>query len=489
MKIVKWIVGIVVFLLVSIYVLVFTPFGNGLVAPTIQEKISEQTKLDSKLDIYRLSLSEFEIFITLNKNNTISIKGDYSIFSQSMNVVYKVNLEELKTLKDLLQAELDIPLHLNGTVIGDAKLLVVDGASDIASSKTTFRAELVNFAPSKVSVDIKGLVIEEVLAVLKQPHYTDGLFDLNANITNADIQNLDGVINSKIYKGKLDSKYLTSAYGFESMMPRTTYDAVTSSKLSKDTVETKVDFNSNLVNLDVKSAKFNLTTQALYTDYKVKVHNLDRLFFVSQRHLKGNIIANGEVKKGEDLDFSMYSNIADGELVAKLHNDDFTAKLKGMQTLKVLDILLYPKIFKSLIHADVVYNLAEGKGTFDGKLSQGKFTRNQVLDLAKKYASVNMYKETFSGDVNAKINKEKIIASLDLRSNRSSIVTKNTLLNTKSNTIDSEIAINANGNPIGVKLSGDVNRPKVEIDAEELIKKEATKAIAKEVGKFFKGLF
>ncbi|MDF1883867.1 hypothetical protein JHD49_07960 [Sulfurimonas sp. SAG-AH-194-C21] len=489
MKIVAWIVGTVGFLLTSIYILIFTPFGNGLIAPTIQEKIQAQTKLDSKLDIYRLSLSDFEIFITLNQNNTISIKGDYSLFSQSMNVVYKVNLEELKTLKELLQAELDMPLHLNGTVIGDAALLVVDGESDIASSKTTFRAELINFAPSKVTADIKGLVIQEVLAVLKQPHYTDGLFDLNINITNADVNNLDGMINSKIYKGKLDSKYLTKTYGFKSMMPRTTFNATTSSKLSKDVVDTKIDFNSNLVNLDIKSAKFNISQKSLDTDYKVKIHNLDRLFFVSGRHLKGKITANGRMKKDKDLDFSIFSNIADGKLIAKLHNDDFTATLKGMQTLKVLDMLLYPKIFKSLINADVKYNLAEAKGVFDGKLSQGKFTRNQVLDLAKQYAGTNMYKETFKGDVSAKINKEKIIALLDLKSNRSAITTKNTKLDTKKNTIDSEIKINANGNPIGVKLSGDVNKPKVDIDAQELIKKEATKAIRKEVNKFFKGLF
>lgn len=489
MKIVAWLVGIVSFLLVSIYLLVFTPFGNGLIAPTIEEKIQEQTKLDSKLDIYRLSLSDFKILITLSKNNTIEIKGDYSLFSQSMDVVYKVNLEELKTFKELLQVELDTALHLNGTVVGDAKLLVVDGKSDIASSTTTFRAELINFEPSKVQVNIKGLVIEEVLAVLKQPHYTDGLFDLSVDILNADVENLDGVINSKIYNAKVDSKYLTKTYGFESMMPRTTYNTTTSSKLSKDIVDTTVDFNSNLVNLDVKSAKFNISENALDTDYRIKVHSLDKLFFITQRHLNGNIIANGKLKKDKDLDFSMYSNIADGKLQAKLHNNDFSAKLKGMQTLKVLDMLFYPKIFKSLIDADVVYNLAEAKGVFDGKLSSGKFTRNQVLDLAKQYAGTNMYKETFKGDVNAKIHKEKIIASLDLKSNRSSIITKDTKLNTKTNSIDSEIAINANGNPIDVKLSGDVNKPKVEIDAEELIKKEATKAITKEVGKLFKGFF
>jgi len=489
MKIVAWIIGIASFLLLSLYVLVFTPFGNGLVAPIIEEKIKEQTKLDSKLDIYRLSVNEFEVVITLNKNNTISIKGDYSLLSQSMDIVYKVNLEELKTLKELLQTELDIPLHLNGTVVGDVAFLVVDGESDIASSKTTFSAELINFTPTKIRADIKGLVIEEVLAVLKQPHYADGLFDLNVNITNADVKNLNGLINSKIYKGKLDSKYLTKAYKFKSMMPRTTFNATTSSKLRKDVVDTRIDFNSNLVNLDVKSAQFNITQKALDTDYKLKVHNLDRLFFITGRHLKGNITANGRVKKAKDLDFSMFSNIAEGKLEAKLHNDDFTASLKGMQTLKVLDMLLYPKIFKSLIDGDVKYNLADAKGVFNGKLSRGKFTKNQVLDLAKQYASTDMYKETFNGDVSAKINKEKIIASLDLKSNRSAITTKNTKLNTATNTIDSQIQINANGNPIDVRLRGDVNKPKVDIDAEELIKKEATKAITKEINKFLKGFF
>ena len=42
---------------------------------------------------------------------------------------------------------------------------------------------------------------------------------------------------------------------------------------------------------------------------------------------------------------------------------------------------------------------------------------------------VDMYKETFRGDVSADINKENILASLDLTSNTSAIKTKNTKLN------------------------------------------------------------
>ncbi len=122
---------------------------------------------------------------------------------------------------------------------------------------------------------------------------------------------------------------------------------------------------------------------------------------------------------------------------------------------------------------------------------------NQVLDLTKQYAHIDLYKQIFKGDVNAKINKEKIIASLDLKSNTSFIQTKNTRIDSKANTIDSKIDINANGNPLSITLKGNINRPKIGVDAKKIIKKEATKAIKKEiqkrigkdVGNLFKGLF
>ena len=108
-----------------------------------------------------------------------------------------------------------------------------------------------------------------------------------------------------------------------------------------------------------------------------------------------------------------------------------------------------------------------------------------------------MYVERFKGDVKADINKENIVASLDLKSNTSSIITKNTHLNSKTKKIKSKIDIVANHNPISVKLSGDINSPKVEVDATKLMKREAQKAIEKEVkkklgkdiGSLFKGLF
>jgi len=666
MKIIAWILALLMSIVVIIYVLAFTSLGNGVLQPVIEKKIQEQTFSRTKLETFSLSISNFEIEIELNENNTIKLQGDYSLFDQSFDIKYNVQLQELKTLKKLTQTQLQSSFRTNGSVVGNLAFIKINGKSDVASgetvyhveltdlnptsiiatmkdieleellfmvnqkayadadinldinfknitphnldgnillvtsngklnpkvlkkdfsitipkntaftmnlnarlkgddvnydyalnsnlakissggkitpeplaldikygvnikelallkvitgadvrgslkldgmikgakekllvrgksnfasSKTDFVASLKDFKPETVELSIKGLKIQKALYMLKQPHYSDGYFDLSVNMNSIDMANLKGVVRSKIYKGKLDSKYMSKTYEFKTQMPKVNFNATTYTVLNKNIVDTKVDFNSNLMDFDVKKARFKLGDSSLDSDYSVNLHNLDRFFFVSERHLKGSLKANGRVKKAKDLDFSMNSKVASGVLNVKLHNDDLTANLDGMKTLQVLDMLLYPQVFDSRVSGDVKYNLAKEKGTFKGNLSQGKFTQNQVLDLTKKYAKIDLYKEIFKGDVNAKINKEKIVTSLSLKSNKSSITTKDARLNSKTQIVHAKVDIVANNNPLEVTLDGNINAPDVKVNADELIKKEASKAIKKGINKYFKGLF
>ncbi|WP_457746026.1 hypothetical protein [Sulfurimonas sp.] len=418
-----------------------------------------------------------------------------------VDLKYALDIQKLELLKPLTGADLRGTLSLNGDVKGSKKLMNVTLYSDVAASTTTVNAQLKEFQASSVKANIKGLKLQKLLYMMNQPHYADALFDMNVNITNANVKNLSGAIESKIYDGEVDSKYMTKAYSFESPMPKTNFLATTQTTLQGSNIVSTVDFSSTLADINITKALYNVKASSFNSDYKIKVHDLAALYFVTQRELKGEFIANGELSKAKELDFSMHSNIAGGAVDAKLHNDDFHADIKALQTLDILDMLVYPKIFKSNINAKLDYNIAASKGEFTGVLSDGTFTKNQVLDLTKRYAKFNMYKENFKGDVKAKINKENIVASLDLISNSSSIKTAKTLLNTKSKKIYSTININANGNPLVVKLKGDVNSPKVTVDASKLIQKEATKAVKKEldkvlnkdaskaINKLFKGLF
>ncbi len=665
MKFLAWIVGILAVIVVGIYTLLFTSFGNKLLKPVIESEIQRQTLLASKLEVFNLSMSDFEIILDLNANNIIIVKGNYSLFSQSFNIAYRVKLDELHTLQTLTSAHLQGAFFTEGKVVGDMKFLEVDGTSDLAKSETLYHVEVKDFTPTSIiakvegaslssllymasqkqyasadidleinfksikqhaldgdvkllskngkidthvmkqdfnitlpktlfninfdaqlkgddvaytsklvsnlvkvsstgtltptplkmdmsykvnmkelallkpmigadirgrfsmSGDVKGskeklrvsgvsdvgasdtsftltlkefipkslhakvkdLHLQKVLYMLKQPHYSDGLFSMQADINDLSTASLDGVVKTTIREGVLDNVYLSKAYEFESLMPKTKYKLESVSTLDGSEVKTKLTLDSTLAKLDIKEAVFDIGDASLRSDYKVNVASLNKLFFITQRKLRGGIEVEGEVKKAKDLDVTIFSHIAGGKIDAKLHNDDFVANMKSLQTLDILHILIYPEIFRSKLDGTLTYNLADAKGDVKAKLFDGSFQKNEMLHLVKKYTKVDLYVEKFSGDLHAKINKEKIVASLDLKSNKSAIKSTNTKLNTLTKKIDSKLTIVANTYPLTIGLKGAVSSPKISVDAKELIKSKTGKAIEKELGKLFKGLF
>ncbi|MDF1874616.1 hypothetical protein JHD48_02580 [Sulfurimonas sp. SAG-AH-194-I05] len=665
MKVLSWLLGLVVVVFVGIYVIAFTGFGNSIVGPLVEDTVKEHTKLKSKLKTFIVTSSFIEVNLELNKNNTIHIKGEYSLFSQSFDVKYYVELAELETLRPLTEklligsfntngvakgdvafmdvdgtsdvalsstkyhveltdfnptsiiatitnadletllklvgqdamakAKIDVavnfkniapheldgdislvtkegsvnlgvmkkvldlhlpktnftmkldaklkgdsinyvyalnsnlakikssgkvtpeplttdikysldvkelailkpitnadirgPLRLNGTVKGSQKNMSVKGISDFASSDTSFTMTLKELKPHALTASMKNLKLAKVLYMVKQPHYADGIFTLDVNINDLREGKLKGTIVSSIKQGLVDSKFVTKEYKFKTRMPKTTFNLSTYSELNANTIDSKINLNSSLASFTIKKARVNLEDSSIESDYVVNIPNLDKLYFVTERHLKGSLRAHGDFKQAKDLDFTMQTKVADGKIDVTLHNDDLHAQLTSLKTLQALDMLLYPEIFDASLDGDVKYNLLKKKGTFNGHLVDGKFTQNQVFVLVQKYGKVNLYKERFTGNVRANINQEKIVASLDLGSNNASIKTTNTKLNSKTQDINSKIDIMAYKQKFSLKLSGKATAPKVKIDAEDIVKEKVKQEINKKLGNFLQGLF
>jgi hypothetical protein len=665
MKYLAGFIGLVAVVFIGIYVLAFTPFGNAMVAPMIESKIRQETKLESKLTAFRVSMSDFEIILELNPNNTLQAKGDYSLFAQTIDAAYTVSLgnlsdlqpltktqlagsistqgtakgdmqlmqiegvsdlaksettysvvlsefhptsiiakvkqadllslltmsgqkpyasakvdldlnlksimphaldgaitlqtqkgkidtqlmksdfnvtmpemafsmnldakldrervdyvyalesnlakitssgkvlpapfsidvkygldvQELAVLKPLTNAPLRGPLKLDGNVKGSSESMKVDGKSDIFGSDTAFSAVLKNFEPLTLKANMKNLKLEKVLYMFEQPHYAEGLLSLDVDLSDARSESLKGNIKTTITNGLLDSKYLSKVYAFKSEMPRTIFDLTTNSVLDANIIETQVTFNSNIATLHMPKLRFDRNDTSLASDYKLGLQSLEAFYFLTQRHMRGGVVVDGTFKQAKDLDLVMNSKIAGGVIEAKLHNDDFTAQLKSLQTLSLLNMLLYPEIFQASMNGTLDYNLLQEKGNFHANLLDGVFTKNEIFTLIKQYGVLDMYEERFKGELNAAINKEFIVASLELLSNKSSIKTKNTKLNSKTKEIDSNLDLVVNNNPISASIKGKTDAPKVSVDLEKFMKSKAGDAVKKEVDKFLKGLF
>ncbi|MEA1918558.1 MAG: hypothetical protein U9N52_01855 [Campylobacterota bacterium] len=430
----------------------------------------------------------YDIFLNSNLAE-IRSQGELQPETMAMDLNYQLNIEMLELLKPITNAPLRGAFNLKGTAKGDKKSLHVKGSSDVANSDTRFKAELIEFKPKTLNATIKNLKLAKLLYMLEQPHYLqEGILNTTVAIKDASSEQLDGTVSTRITKGLIDAKATAKAFEFKPM-PRITFDAQTDSVLKGTTVTTKLDVNSNIMTIDVASATFDLKDSSIKSDYVMKLLDLSKLYFVTEQEMIGDIAFNGEFKKDKDLDFTAHSKTLDGTIDAHLHNDDFTAELKNLQTLKALHMVLYPEIFKSSLNGTLKYNLALKKGSLDSKLSNGQFTQNEMGDLLKQYAQYDLYAERFETTLKSDITSKRIISNVMMKGGTVSISDKKMLLAVKSKQIKSDLNVVINNNPVTIKLRGNVKKPDVKIDANELIQREAGKAIEKELGNLLKGLF
>ncbi|SFV58669.1 hypothetical protein MNB_SM-7-1373 [hydrothermal vent metagenome] len=445
-------------------------------------------KADAKLDKERI------VYNYLFDSNLLKLTTNGQLIPEPLqtDIVYKASIKELALLQPLTHANLQGRINLNGTLKGDKEKMLLKLFSDVASSKTSLLLTLKELQPSTLQAKISHLKLQKLLYMLKQPHYTDGTLNLQADIKSLKMDALKGkVITSTT--GDLNTPYLTKAYKFKHPMPKTHFKLKTSSTLSGTKIDTLATLHSNLAKLYVKKARFDIKDSSLESDYTIKVPSLDQLYFVSDRHLRGGIEANGEIRKSKTLTLTLFSEIANGKLRAKLIDQKLHLNLYDVKTKKVLWILKYPEIFDARMNAKVDYDIKSQKGIATANFKDGQFVQNQLFDMVKKFGKVNLYREYFNGDAKADINKEKILAQYDLLSRKAQIHSKKTLLNTKSSTIDAKIDLKVEKTPVSVTLKGDIAKPKVGIDLKAFMRSEAGKKLqkkaTKELNKLFKKLF
>lgn len=429
-------------------------------------------------------------FTTLFSSNLATLGANGSIMPKNMgtDLRYHVDIERLELLKPLTDLPLRGPLALSGTAKGDEKSLLLKGKSDLAKSRTTFSVQFADLAPQGIKAAVKGLQLGEALYMAGEPHYADGVLDIDADITGTAAGAFKGTVRSSLSKGVLDAKVVAKAFALNPM-PRTTFSAKSLSTLEGKVVDTQADIVSSVAKLTVKKARYDLDKALLTSDYTAEIPDLDKLFFLTERHLKGALTVTGTLTKGTDLNLTAHSETLGGTLDATVHNDDVHADLKGIKTLEALDMLLYPAVFASSLDGTLDYNTKRQKGLFNATLGEGRFTQNTMLDLLKQLARFDLYKESFTATLKSAINKERILSDLDMRSRKSSITGKGIALNTKTQQVDAKLDVVANTHRVGVTLKGNVHKPSVKVDAKDVIKKEAEKAVEKELNRLLKKLF
>ena len=392
-KILLLLLSLIILCLGAIYGILFTNYGNNLIASYIENKVNEgQENVKLKVNDFKLSFKTINFDAKINDDSIINITGDFDIFKQTVDLKYDIKINDLKTLKNLTKQDLKGPFSTNGVFKGDKHEAVVQGTSDFALSKTKYYVNLVDFEAKNIHIDLQGAKIEELLNLLDKPIYAKGDLNISADIKNIDISNLDGAIVANISKGKINNEVVNKEFS-QTLQTAINFDGDINASLLGKIVEVKSELVTSLADIFINKTIIDLEKNKTTSDYKIDVKNLNKLEGIIGKKINGEFITTGNIVSENSITLvDGTSNILESDAsynfkIKDSNVQNINFKIENAKLEKLFHMLNEPVYAKGnlLIQGDIKNaKLDKLDGLIISKVSQAKIV-NEVVNTVFKH--------------------------------------------------------------------------------------------------------
>ena len=439
---------IVILILSSIYGLLFTKFGNNMAASYIEDKVNTgQQDVKLKVNDFTLTLTHLNFVAWINDNSEINISGDLSLFKKSVDLKYDIKINDLSTLKNLTKQEFKGPLFTSGIFIGNDQEAIIQGTSDVAKSQTKYYFNLENYEPRNINIQVKNAKIEDLLTLLNEPSYMKGDLNILADIKNANISKLDGMIVSKITNAKVNNDVVNKEFS-QTIQTPISFQSDINAILTPNKAEIKSNLISPIAEVFMNRTIIDLSTNDIKTDYKIEVKNLNKLEGIIAKKLNGEFLTNGSFKSfNEIIQIEGSSNIFEGITKyttefkdSKISNIKFAIESAKLE--KFLQVINEP-IYATgdlNIQADIKNaNLDKLDGVINSKITNGLVV-NEVTNTIFKQDLKE--KVNFDLYVDTDLIPNQAVSKIVLETTLGNLITKNSIYNLKENAFNSDYLLN-----------------------------------------------
>ena len=412
---------LILFFIFSIFGILFTNYGNSLVASYIENRVNnEQDKVELKVDKLNFTFKTLDFNARINDNSYLNINGNFEIFNRKVDLKYDIKINELENLKNLLNYDFKGSFFTNGSFVGDEKNSIIKGVSNFASGETNYNINLVDFEINNVILNSKNLKIEEFLSLLNKPIYSKGILNIDTNINNFKSKNINGNLVVNIEKGFLNNEVVNKEFN-QTLSSNVSFESKINSTIVQNKAISNINLNSSLFNIIFEKFELNLLNSEYFGEFNLFVKELQKLESFIGKKLKGEFNSKGLLKSANNtISVEGFSNILESESNYKIYIKD-----RALDTLefKIKDAKV--ENFLKLLDEPVY---AMGDLEASGKINNLKELNGNSLVTLKNIKLVN---EVINAVYNQNINETIILDSkIDTIFENNSAISN---LDTKSN--------------------------------------------------------
>lgn len=418
LRILKWSAGIIVGLLLLVYVLVFSPIGNFIFKPVVQSQIDKYSPVPLTLSTFSVGLTGLEIVIKNEPKLEITLKGDYNLFTLNIDTALNVNASDISLFDEVagmpLSGAFVLEASAKGKVFG---ALSAQAHSNIAKSKTDIKVELQNLNPLKIYADIAHLELAEVLAMIGQKPYVEGVLSLDADIVGNENMEFSGKNILEIKQGDFSQRLIAKDFGIQ--VPKTTFTIHQESIFDKKDIKQDFVFDSNVGKIKLSSTS-NIESFDTKGVYSIVLSDISAFTPLLGMKVRGALRTEGSIEGGlENILIAGKSDIADSastysasivkSALAKVRFDTQNLRIE-----KLLYMIYQPQYISASVGGKAeAWDFDKGIST-QANFSLKGITSNPVI---KKEFDLDMPNTPFSANLNAKLDKGVGNANLIFDSN------------------------------------------------------------------------
>ena len=372
MKFLAWFCGILLVLVVALYCVLFSSFGNSVLKPFVEKIASEKIGMEFKLEKFELGFSSFDILAIINGELGVESKGKYSLFSSQFDLNYNTQAKNFNGMQ--------IDLSLKGEALGSFDNFVANGSGSLAGSSIRFASRIKDYAPLELKLDAKALDLAALSMIALKKAYISGKLS-----AVADIAGQEGT--AKLNSAKIIiTKEAQNDFGI-SLPANFALSLNSDIKLLGKQVAATTRVKSALANLSAKNTSYNFENGEITSDFNLDIANLAALEPIIKQKLNGSIkvagntkIANGAM---EFLDAKI--NGLGGEILASLKDNELNANIKNLKLAQALSLAgLAPLANSDISGTAKITNLNDTKkikGSANLTLSNGVLNHKQMNAL------------------------------------------------------------------------------------------------------------
>lgn len=421
-----WIAGILAIILVLAFVLLFTPLGNGILKPYIQSQLDKKLPFSTKLEVFELGISDFDIEISAMENIVISANGTYSLFSQNIDGVLNIFIKNPSDIKELSAVKLDDNFLIENVIRGKFSNFSVFTKSNLADGRLNIDTQIMNFSPIKILAKIENMKLESLLNIAGQKPYATGIFNLNADIVGDSALNFTGNAKADITKAKLNEELAKQEFNLK--LPNKT-NFTTTLNISFDGKDAKhtLNFLSQIGNI-TSTGSTTISDIKTNSTYDVNISDLSPFSTIAGMPLRGSFRTEGKIQGSlKWLNIDGKSDFAQGNTAYSISLENLTKPkdaLINIQNLKIEDVLytIYKPIYAKA-HLNAKIDLKQISSNISGSYIhkiQGEAQRSVIkreFDFNPPnnipfFHNANITLEKGKGEINANI--ESDLASISI---------------------------------------------------------------------------